>query len=151
TQRDVDQRRNGHSKWVAMIRAAVRILLRFPLLHVAIALAGSVFSARTPFVMIGNNEYGLGRELGSRPRLDGGRLGVYTLKSTSRWHMFVAMVRALFRRRDPELEARSVERADIIASKRSLKVALDGEVTRMRPPLNYRSRPGALVVLGGDA
>jgi diacylglycerol kinase family enzyme len=152
TQRDCDRRRNGRSKWVAMIRAAARILLRFPLLHVAIALAGSVFSTRTPFVMIGNNEYALGLgDIGSRKRLDGGQLAVYTLKSTSRWKMFVAMVRALFRRRDPELEARCVERADIVATKRSLKVALDGEVTRMAPPLNYRSRPGALVVLGGNA
>ena len=151
-QRDRDRRINGHSKWVAMARAAARILLRFPLLHVAIALAGRVFSAHTPFVMIGNNEYALGlTAIGSRKRLDGGQLAVYTLKSTSRWKMFVTMIRALFRRRDPELEARCVERADIVATKRSLKVALDGEVTRMAPPLTYRSRPGALVVLGGDA
>jgi diacylglycerol kinase family enzyme len=152
TQRDTDRRRNGRSKWVAMIRAAARILLRFPLLHVAIALAGSVFSTRTPFVMIGNNEYAMGlTEIGSRRRLDSGQLAIYTLKSTSRWKMFVAMVRALFRRRDPELEARCVERADIVTMKRSVKVALDGEVTRMTPPLTYRSRPGALVILGGDA
>lgn len=150
--RDADRHHNGRSKWVAMIRAALRTLLRFPLLHVAIALAGSVFSARTPFVMIGNNAYTLGiTDLGTRERLDRGQLAIYTLKSTSRWKMFVAMVRALFRRRDPELEARCVERADIVASKRSLKVALDGEVTRMTPPLIYRSRPGALVVLGGAA
>jgi diacylglycerol kinase family enzyme len=152
TERDHDRRHSGRSKWVAMVRAAARILLRFPLLHVAIALAGSVLSAHTPFVMIGNNEYALGlTELGSRKRLDGGKLVIYTLKSTSRWRMFVAMVRALFRRRDPELEARCVERADIVTTRRSLKVALDGEVTRMAPPLTYRSRPGALVVLGGDA
>jgi YegS/Rv2252/BmrU family lipid kinase len=151
-QRDSDQRHSGRSKWVAMIRAAFRTLLRFPLLHVAIALAGSVFSARTPFVMIGNNEYTLGlTDLGTRKRLDRGQLAIYTLRSTSRWKMFVMMVRALFRRRDPELETRCVERADIVASKRSLKVALDGEVTRMTPPLTYRSRPGALVVLGGAA
>jgi diacylglycerol kinase family enzyme len=135
-----------------MMIAAWRTLLRFPLLHVAIAIAGSVFSARTPFVWIGNNEYTLGmRELGSRPRLDAGQLSVYTLRSTSRWKMFVAMVRALFRRRDPELESKLVERADIVTNKRRLKVALDGEVVRMAPPLTYRSRPAALVVLGGIA
>jgi diacylglycerol kinase family enzyme len=151
-QRDAERRRFGRSKWLAMTKAALRTLLRFPLLHVAIALAGNVFSARTPFVMIGNNEYALGmRELGSRPRIDAGKLSVYTLRSTSRWRMFLMMVRALFRRRDPELEARSVDRADIVTNKRSLRVALDGEVMRMAPPLTYRSWPGALVVLGGDA
>ncbi|HEY5923296.1 MAG TPA: diacylglycerol kinase family protein [Kofleriaceae bacterium] len=151
-QRDADRRKNGHSKWVAMAKAALRTLLRFPLLHVAIAIAGGVFSARTPFVLIGNNEYALGvPDVGSRPRLDGGKLSVYTIRSTSRWTMFVSMVRALFRRRAPELDTRSVARADIVTNKRSLKVALDGEVTRMTPPLTYRSRPGALVVLGGTA
>lgn len=151
-QRDAERRRTGHSKWLAMIRAAFRTLLRFPLLHVAIALAGSVFSARTPFVMIGNNEYALGvRELGTRPRLDGGRLSIYTLRSTSRWKMFMAMMRALFRRRAPELETISVTRADIVTNKRTVRVALDGEVRRMTPPLTYRSRPRALVVLGGNA
>jgi diacylglycerol kinase family enzyme len=152
TERDQQRRRTGRSKWLAMIRAALRTLFRFPLLHVAIALAGSVLTARTPFVMIGNNEYALGvRELGSRPSLDRGTLSVYTLRSTSRWHMFLAMVRALFRRRSPDLEARFVPRADIVTTKRSLRVAVDGEVMRMAPPLTYRSRPGALVVLGGEA
>lgn len=140
----------GVRKWIAMTRAALRTVLRFPLLHVAIALAGGVFSAHTPFVFVGNNEYALGTDLGSRTRLDGGRLAVYTLRSASRWRMFVAMVKALFRRRDPELETRTVERADIVANRRSLDVALDGEVVRMTPPLTYRSRPRALVVLGGN-
>jgi diacylglycerol kinase family enzyme len=150
--RDHEREHYGRSKWPAMMRAAWHTLLRFPLLHVAIALAGSVFSARTPFVWVGNNEYALGvRELGSRVRLDGGQLSVYTLRTASRWRMFVAMLRAVFRRRAPELETTLVERADIVAAKRSLKVALDGEVVRLAPPLTYRSRPGALVVLGGTA
>lgn len=149
-QRDHERKRHGLAKWVAMARAALRTVLRFPLLHVAIALAGGVFSAHTPFVFVGNNEYALGSELGSRTRLDGGRLAVYTLRSSSRWRMFVAMVKAVFRHRDPELETRTVDRADIVANKRSLQVAVDGEVVRMAPPLTYRSRPRALVVLGGN-
>lgn len=151
TQREDDRSRRGSRKWVAMGRAAVRILLRFPLLHVAIRLAGGVFRAHTPFVFVGNNEYALGSDLGSRPRLDGGALAVYTLHSTSRWTMFVAMVKALLRRRAPELETRTVQRAQIVTNRRALNVALDGEVFRMAPPLMYRSRPGALVVLGGNS
>jgi diacylglycerol kinase family enzyme len=136
-----------------MVRAALRVLLRFPLLHVAIVLAGGVFSARTPFVLVGNNAYAMSvRELGSRPRLDSGQLGVYTIRATTRFAMFRAMVRALLHRQKPvELEAHAVDRADIVTSKRSLRVALDGEVYRMAPPLTYRSRPGALLVLGGNA
>lgn len=136
--------------WFPMLRATLRTLLRFPLLHVAVALAGRVFSARTPFVMIGNNEYALSvRDLGSRTRLDGGKLAVYTIRATKRLTMFATMLRALLRRKKPlELEAHTVDRADIVTTKRSVRVALDGEVYRMAPPLKYKSRPGALLVLG---
>lgn len=150
--REHEQRHHGRRKSVAMLRAIWATLMKLPLLHVAIALAGSVFSARTPFVWIGNNEYVPGRfERGMRPRLDAGQLSIYTLHSTSRWKMIVAFVKALLRRRDPDLDAQLVERADIITNKRRVKVAVDGEVIRMTPPLTYRSRPGALVVLGGTA
>lgn len=147
-QRDVERRRSGLGKWSAMVRAAFRTLLRFPLLHVAIALADSVFSAKTPFVFIGNNEYARGvRELGTRRRLDRGTLAVHTIRATRRLHMFWVMLRAVLRRSDPpELESHAVERADIVTSKRSLRVAVDGEVVRMTPPLTYKSRPGALRV-----
>lgn len=150
--RERERRHRGRSKWLAMLRAFWQTLMSLPLMHVAIALAGGVTSARTPFVWVGNNEYVIGaREPGRRPRLDAGRLNIYTLRSTSRRKMIVAFLRALLRRRDPELDAKLVERADIIANKRRLKVAIDGEVVRMAPPLTYRSRPGALVVLGGTA
>lgn len=147
-QRDVERRRNGLGKWPAMMRAAFRTLLRFPLLHVAIALADSVFSAKTPFVFIGNNEYSRGvRGLGTRRRLDRGTLAVHTIRATRRLHMFWVMLLAVLRRREPpELESHAVERADIVTSKRSLRVAVDGEVVRMKPPLTYKSRPGALRV-----
>jgi diacylglycerol kinase family enzyme len=147
-QRDDDQRRNGAGKWPAMLRAAFRTLMRFPLLHVAIALADRVFSARTPIVFVGNNEYDRElNELGTRRRLDRGRLAIYTIRSTRRLHMFWVLLRTLVRRgKHDDFEKHTVERADIVTSKRSLKVALDGEVVRMKPPLTYKSHPGALRV-----
>jgi diacylglycerol kinase family enzyme len=155
-QRDEEQHVKGTSKWRAMLRAAWRMLVRFPLLHVAIALAGKVFSARTPCVFVGNNEYEIGVEaigvrkgpaLGVRKRLDAGAISVYTVHATSRLRVLWMAIMELLRRGDPpELEVHAVERADILTAKRSVKVALDGEVTRMRPPLAYRSVPGALRV-----
>jgi diacylglycerol kinase family enzyme len=147
-QRDEHQRRRGAGKWPAMLRAAFRTLMRFPLLHVAIALAGNVLSARTPIVFVGNNEYVHDvRALGTRRRLDRGRLAVYTIRATRRFHMFWVLLRTLVRRgKHDDFEEHTVERADIATTKRSVKVALDGEVVRMRPPLTYKSRPGALRV-----
>lgn len=147
--RDLERKRNGRGKWPAMVRAAFRTILRFPLLHVAIALAGEVFSARTPIVFVGNNEYArdLGA-LGTRRRLDRGTLSVYTVRATRRLHMFWVLLKAVFKRQNPDdFEAHAVPRADIVTNKRSVRVALDGEVVRMKPPLQYRSRPGALRVL----
>lgn len=148
-QRDEERRRNGRGKWTAMARAAFRILMRFPLLHVAIALAGRVMATHTPFVFVGNNEYETDvRALGTRRRLDRGTLAVYTIRTKRRLHMFWVMLRAVFRRTEPDdFEAHAVPQADIVTGKRTLKVALDGEVVRMKPPLQYRSRPGALRVL----
>lgn len=146
--RDDVRRKHKRSKWSAMVRAAVRILLRFPLLHVTIALVGKVVSAKTPFVFVGNNEYETAvTSFGSRKRIDRGTLGVYTVRATSRLKMFWVVLRAVFsRKHPPDLEARAVEQTDIITNKRHLKVALDGEVFRMKPPLHYRARPGALRV-----
>lgn len=147
-QRDAVRRARGAGKWTAMVRAAVRTLLRFPLLHVAIALAGRVMSAHTPIVFIGNNEYQRDvRGLGSRRRLDRGQLSIYTIRATRRLHMFWVLLRAIIRRDKPaDFEEHTVERADIVTTKHSLRVALDGEVVRMKPPLTYRCRPGALRV-----
>lgn len=146
--RDEQRKEVGRGKWHAMIRAAWRILVRFPLLHVAIALAGNVFSARTPIVFVGNNQYEVNvRSLGKRARLDGGKLAIYTVRATSRVRMlWIALKDILQRGNPPELEEHQVDRADIVTNKRSVRVALDGEVLRMKPPLTYKSRPGALRV-----
>lgn len=146
--RDEQRKKVGRGKWSAMLLAAWRILIRFPLLHVAVALAGKVFSARTPIIFVGNNEYEVNvRSLGKRSRLDGGKLSIYTVRATSRLRMlWIALKDILQRGNPPELEAHQVERADIVTNRRTVKVALDGEVIRMKPPLTYKSRPGALRV-----
>jgi diacylglycerol kinase family enzyme len=144
--RERERERGG--KWRAMFRAAWRILVRFPMLHVAIAFAGRVLSARTPIVFVGNNEYEVAiHTVGMRKRLDAGALSVYTVRVQSRLRMLWVTFRELIQRGDPpDIEVHAVERADIIANKRTLSVALDGEVVRLHPPLMYRSLPGALRV-----
>jgi diacylglycerol kinase family enzyme len=48
--------------------------------------------------------------------------------------------------RVPELERFLVEEA-VIDTRRRVRVALDGEVRTMNPPLTYRIRPLALTVI----
>jgi hypothetical protein len=63
--------------------------------------------------------------------------------------MFWRMVRAILQRLDAvkDFEAHRVRTAIVDTGRRTLRVALDGEVVRMSPPLVYRSRPRALAVL----
>jgi len=49
--------------------------------------------------------------------------------------------------REKDFEAFCIDEAWIDSRKHSLLITTDGEVTRMKPPLHYRTRPGALRVL----
>ena len=71
-------RRLGHRKWAAFGLATFRVLRHYRGVLVRIDAGGVQTVWRTPFVFVGNNEYELdGIHLGSRPRLDGGRLFTY--------------------------------------------------------------------------
>lgn len=153
-QRDADRRRSGRSKWFAMLVAALRVLRRFPLLSARIVTAEGTLRARTPLVFVGNNAYTINvLELGERAHLDGGQLSLYMIKATSRLKMFWVTVRAILQRLDAvaDFEAHAIREAIITTGHRRLRVAIDGEVEVMTPPLYYRIRPGALAVFAPPA
>lgn len=152
--RDRDRKASGRGKWSAMFRAALRVLRRFPLLKVRIGTEHGTLRARTPLVFIGNNAYTINvLELGERAHLDRGQLSLYMIKATSRLKMFWVMVRAILQRLDAvaDFEAHATREAIIRTGHRRVQVAIDGEVELMKPPLYYRSRPGALAVLAPAA
>jgi len=146
------QDEHGHSKWVAMARASLRVLRRLPVMTVQLRVDGEPSSVRTPLVFVGNNKYEVqGFPPGGRHALDDGVLCLYTARVESRAHALWLAVRALFGRLEGadgfdaltcagELEV-SLSRPG------TLRVALDGEVHRMRAPLRYAVRPRALRVL----
>ncbi len=47
---------------------------------------------------------------------------------------------------DRDFKMRSVTAVDILSEARRLRVSVDGEITVLRPPLLYRTRPKALRV-----
>jgi diacylglycerol kinase family enzyme len=49
--------------------------------------------------------------------------------------------------RDTQLETFVVRELTVRARRRRIRVAIDGEVLRLRPPLHFRIRPGALRML----
>lgn len=148
--RERQQRRLGRGKWTAFGWATLAALRRFPFLSVRLALGESNHARRTPFVFIGNNEYQMeGFNIGERARIDGGMLSVYVAQRPTRFGMLKLALRALFGRlrQAREFDVFQAREMTIETRHRRLRVATDGEVTVMAPPLRYRIRPGALPVI----
>lgn len=143
------QEQRGMRKWTAMAFAIWRTLRHFPLRRLRIRAGGLAAPYRSPCVFIGNNEYCLsGRTAGKRERLNAGELCVYVANRQSRLALFWLACRSLFGLLDQSRDLRAVKVPDLEISSRTsrLLVALDGEVTILRPPLRYRARPNALRV-----
>lgn len=148
--RENQRRRQGRSKWLALFSATMKVLRRHPMLDVRIVLDGEKQDRRTPLVFIGNNEYKVeGFDIGSRERLDGGKLSMYLTRRHGRRGLLGLAARALVGKlhESGDFEALTAQEVTIATRRKSLAVATDGEVTVMKTPLAYTIRPGALRVV----
>ena len=149
---DRERRRAHHklTKWMAMVPALFRVARHFPRRRLALSAEGWTRPYRTPCLLIGNNEYGLEfPTLGRRDNLDQGKLSVYVVKQRRALGFFWMIWRIAFGKVN---QARDIERfrlteLEVRSNTSRLPVALDGEVEFMHPPLRYRSRPRALLVI----
>jgi diacylglycerol kinase family enzyme len=144
------QQRLGWGKWPAFVWAALTVLRRYPFLGIRVSVDGQELRSRTPFVFIGNNEYEMaGFNIGRRARLDKGELSLYVTNRTGRLGLIRLALRALLGglRQEKDFLAIRTKEVWIETKHKRLRLALDGEVTNLVPPLHYRVRPGALRVL----
>jgi len=144
------RQRLGSGKWPAFIWAMIQALRRYPFLDVRLRVNGELLDRTTPFVFVGNNEYAMDLlNIGGRDRLDRGLLSIYITHRTSRLKLIGLALRAVIGhlRNDKDfLELRSSE-VKITTRHKRLRVAFDGEIEVMKPPLEYRVRPRALRVI----
>ena len=152
---DRDRRRavGGRAKWTAMALAIVRMWRRFPLRRLTLCVAGRAQPLRTPCLFVGNNEYHLSfGALGRREALDAGQLWLCASRAQSRMALFWLGLRSALGLidRERDLQAITAPAAEIRSRTSRLLVALDGEIATLRPPLQYRIRPGALRVLAPE-
>ena len=148
--RDVQRRRLGRSKRLALVVASLRTLARFGHQRLQLTVNNRPAGADTPLLFVGNNDYRL--ELpnaGSRETLDDGRLCVLVMRSKSRAGFLGATARALLGRTrgNDMVRLEGVTTLRVDSHRSTLPVALDGESLRLAPPLDYRIRPGALKVI----
>ncbi len=144
------QERLGHGKWPAFIWASLSVFRRYPFLAVRLLVAGKELNCRAPFVFVGNNIYAMeGLEIGSRTRLDEGRLSLYMTNRTGRWGLVRLALRAFLGRLRSEKDfiALATGAVTIETRHKRLRVAFDGEVAVMETPLHYRTLPGVLRVI----
>ena len=148
--RDLQRKRLGRSKRLAMLVASFRTLVRFN--HQRLTLTVNDEKARidTPLLFVGNNDYRLDIGApGQRESLDDGALCVLLMRKKTRTGLIGASIRALLDRvrSDDMVRIDGVERLRVGSHRGQLAVSLDGEVVRSAPPLDYRIRKQALTVI----
>jgi hypothetical protein len=91
--------------------------------------------ASGPAILVSNNRYRLGRAIGSgtRPRIDGGTLGIAVVRPPAEG-----------RRRGPV--AQWTVPSFTVESGRRVMAGIDGEAAELEAPVTFRIRPGALRV-----
>ena len=147
----------GWRKWPAMALAVYRALRYHNLIDVSVDLGQGPRLVRTPALAVVNNVYHDRPDAAflGRPVLDEGRLAVYLATHRTRIGLIRLMVGLAIGgwQSDAELESLTMTELTVTSHTRHrLRVAIDGEVTKLAPPLVFRIRPKALSVLvPGDA
>jgi YegS/Rv2252/BmrU family lipid kinase len=142
--------RSGQSKLLAVAWASLRIITQFRRLRLELhPAAGAVLKRKTPMLFVGNNAYETTlATLGTRRSLDRGQLWVMMPTATSRWGLMSSLF-AIFSGSGKPSDVFTFEATNltVASNRRLLKVAIDGEVLNLQPPLNYCTRPKSLHVI----
>ena len=144
------QQKSGWNKWLAWLPALWSTLRRYPVMAVRLTADNHESVRRTAIVFIGNNRYTLeGPGIGSRSGLEDGTLHVSIMRRCGVWAMLRLFTYALLGKLQQirEFDSLSSKELWIDSRRKQLAVALDGEVTRLRPPLHYRIHPASLTVM----
>jgi diacylglycerol kinase family enzyme len=141
--------RFGRGKWLATAWAVAAVASRLHPLSIRLRWEGGAAEERTTFVFVGNNRYDTALLATQRRQaLDAGVLGVFVGRERTPFGLLRLGARAALGRLDErDLETLDVREVTLESHRGTLWVALDGEVRRLRPPIRYRVRPGALQVL----
>lgn len=142
--------RLGFKKWPAFVWAIIQAFRRYPFLDVRLRLRDKLIDRTTPFVFVGNNEYAMDLfAIGLRDHLDRGVLSIYITHRTSRLKLVSLALRAVVGRlrEDRDFLALRSKEVKIESRHKRLRVAFDGEIDVMQPPLHYRIRSRALRVV----
>jgi diacylglycerol kinase family enzyme len=147
--REQDVRRFGRSRLIAFLSGIRCLLSSHPLYAVELVGEGRMERRLTTTLFFGCNALQLEElSVAAADCLRHQKLAVLSLELRSRWEITVAACAGLMGRLDrvntTETFCASILRVQ--TRRRRLKVVIDGELVLLRPPLDVRFRPGALMV-----
>jgi diacylglycerol kinase family enzyme len=133
-----------------MAIAVARTLLRFSSHRLTLTVDDHKADVDTPLLFVGNNDYRLALPAaGRRDTLDDGELCVMVMRKKGVPGFLAAVARALLGipRADDMVRIDGVTRLRVDSTRSSIRIAMDGETLPIKPPLDFRIRPGALKVI----
>ena len=151
--RESTYRQIGRSQAAAYLSVA-RVLLQLPgLLDLQLTADGVPIDRRTPLLFVGVNPHQMatfGIEGHQCP--EEGRLAAYITRPLTASAMSRLAVRAFFQglHGAAELEVLCARELSVTLRRKRIRVAMDGEITRLQSPLRYQLRVNALRVLAPE-
>ena len=152
-EREHDKRQYGRSRIVAFYSALKTILSAHRHLRIELELNGQVRKLHTTTLFVGNNQLQM-QQLGCEPlsdAMEAGELAAIAPKPMGRWGLLGLLVRGLFGRLGDadDLVRFSFRRLTVrrVLGRGAIKVATDGEVCRLKPPLQFQVLEGMLLLL----
>jgi diacylglycerol kinase family enzyme len=137
-------------KIIAAVSAWIQAVRRAPSLHLDIATGGHRQHIEVSLLIVSNNVLGQGPgHLPYADEPDQGVLGLYFSPSGTPADLIALSAAALAGRwhDNPQLEASVIDSVSIDMGSRRAELSIDGELVRLKSPLNIRALPGALQVL----
>jgi diacylglycerol kinase family enzyme len=145
-----EERGREYPRWKARLLAAYGTLQKYPHVTVTLESEHHQMAVRTHVLMVSNNPYDLSRVGIDAPRttLEEGRLSVYWLPHLPRIALmrFLAHYLAGRVREAPGFRSFRTSRMKVHASKKHLRVGVDGELFTFHMPLVITIAPKALAV-----
>jgi len=153
--RDDARARTGLPKWLATLPAAGAALSRLPHHRLRIDMGEGVQPLITSLLFIGNNLYALeAGSVGTRESLADSLLSIFAVAHRTRLGLIWFALRTLFGRADRNADFVAIGESPSLtvhSPGRSIEIALDGEVRRLRSPLKFAVDAGALKIVVPDA
>ena len=144
------QQRIGRGKWWAAAWATWRFFILSPFVKIKLELGDNVLHRKTSFVFVGNNQYEIDLyNIGRRESLDAGNLSVYLLRRSGRIGLFLLVFHTILGRlhQMDDFEEFKTRSLTIETKRKRILVAIDGEVSVLESPLEYRIHAGKLKVI----